>query len=439
MKNNSMLYHFTPLPHRTGVFSTNETLMHTFQYIQPHQGTLLALRAVCRGFGERSRNLPQWADAFPAHPSIESLIEAYQVYLKEQYPKLSSNGMLLRTFPSLKGSCHAVLISVKSRGEALEFASETLKDSVEVVRAAITQNPKSAVFAKRNAVLEILRVDGPDVIFPYLKKKFKQDCDIVLEAVKRNGLCLKHAIAPAKHNPTVVLAAITNTGAAYHYVTNPTLLEDERLGILACKTDKTVLQCLNRSQHLQVLAVDGTLLQYADAALTDDDEVVSVAVGNDGRALQFASARIRKCNYDVMLLATCRAPQAIQYITTFELQVKVLEEIWRRISSVATEECGEDQEQEQENGDVFMPRCKSIERYVSFCSRKVQKDFIPEPIQLFIQHSLERKAQLVKETKEKKSEEVELPPTASDLSTDLDCDKESSHMEHDPSGSGSCA
>lgn len=112
----------------------------------------------------------------------------------------------------------------------MEYASEQLKQDKAFILQALE------------------RTEGEETILTFADPKIKDDKDVLLSAVARQGLLLQSASDRLKQDPEIVLKAVENNGQA---------------------------------------------LGYAAAFLKDNEQIVQEAVLNDGMALQFASSRLR--------------------------------------------------------------------------------------------------------------------------------------------------
>lgn len=102
------------------------------------------------------------------------------------------------------------------------FIYEAAKlDGRGVLKAAAWRScgPVSKAFGKlqcqREVVLEAVKQNG--LALEYAPARFLGDRGIVLEAVQKNGLMLKHAQEPLKRDFAIVLAAVKQDGGALKY------------------------------------------------------------------------------------------------------------------------------------------------------------------------------------------------------------------------------
>ena len=115
--------------------------------------------------------------------------------------------------------------------------------------------------------------DDSNYILKYTIKSLRNDKEVVLAAVQKNGRALQYASAELKADKEVVLAAVQQDGCALQYAS------------AELKADKEVV--------LAAVQQDGDALYYASAELQADKEVVLAAVQQDGCAIGYASEAIQ--------------------------------------------------------------------------------------------------------------------------------------------------
>ena len=106
----------------------------------------------------------------------------------------------------------AVMDAVMRNGQALEFASEMLRNDPEIVLAAMKQSHGSALQhasaelrSSRNFIYQCVQEEGGAL--RYVNDAFKNDREIVLLAVKQFGFHLQYASQALRNDQDLVLAA----------------------------------------------------------------------------------------------------------------------------------------------------------------------------------------------------------------------------------------
>ena len=100
-------------------------------------------------------------------------------------------------------------------------------------------------------------------------ENLKKDKEIVLIAVKENGINLEYADESLKKDREIVLAAVKNAGHALEYA-NESLKKDREIVLAAVKNF-------------------GTSLSFADESLKKDKVIVLAAVKQDAYAMNFTN------------------------------------------------------------------------------------------------------------------------------------------------------
>jgi hypothetical protein len=107
-----------------------------------------------------------------------------------------------------------------------------------------------------------------------LEEKFRNDKDVVLAAIEENPYSLEFASLELRNDPDVVIPALKSDEEVYQFVGR--------------------LIKIDRNNALQVVKLDGLLLNALISKFKDDREVVRVATQQNLEALTFASSRLQK-------------------------------------------------------------------------------------------------------------------------------------------------
>eukprot|EP00403_Amphidinium_massartii_P033676 CAMPEP_0178437670 /NCGR_PEP_ID=MMETSP0689_2-20121128/35137_1 /TAXON_ID=160604 /ORGANISM="Amphidinium massartii, Strain CS-259" /LENGTH=224 /DNA_ID=CAMNT_0020059929 /DNA_START=19 /DNA_END=690 /DNA_ORIENTATION=+ len=127
----------------------------------------------------------------------------------------------------------------------------------------------------------------------------KGDREVVLAAVRKDGLSLRHAAVEFRADKEVVIAAVTNDAYALQFAAEA--LQSDREVVLAAVTRR------------------GRTLKFAAGRLQAERDVVAAAVKQDGSAILFATEELRS-DVDFLreLLKDCSRP-AFPYIRCFHV------------------------------------------------------------------------------------------------------------------------
>jgi len=216
-----------------------------------------------------------------------------------------------------------VLEAVKQNGDALSYASEEKRNDKEIVLEAIKQGGNGFKYlseelrSDKEIIIEAIKQDGfailyineerrkeliyeRDILLNILKKrtianediedildgidyeKFKNDKEIMLEAIKQGGNGLEYASEEIKNDKEVVLEAVKQNGVTLRYASEE------------IKNDKELV--------LKAIKQNGAALKYASEELRNDKEIVLVAMEKNETALEYASDELKN-NKEMMELA----------------------------------------------------------------------------------------------------------------------------------------
>ncbi|KAG2382410.1 hypothetical protein C9374_005612 [Naegleria lovaniensis] len=173
--------------------------------------------------------------------------------------------------------------------------------------------------------------------------EFRDDEEIMLEIVQRNGWFLEYASLALKHNKRVVLAAVKQRGCTLIHASH-TLRDDREVVLNAIQQDGYALSfaspsILNHDLDIILMAVqqygsalkfvpekfrrmkqvvfhavqsEGTALAHAYIDLQNDYDIVLAAVKQNGFALRWASTNMKN-NYEIVSAAVQTNSEALNY------------------------------------------------------------------------------------------------------------------------------
>ena len=215
----------------------------------------------------------------------------------------------------------------------LRYGPEVLKKDKEVILTAVKQNGLSLFFANQ---------------------ELKNDKEVVLTAIEQNGLALQHASEELKNNKEVVLTAVKNNINIQEIADIiKKQLNDRELVLELIKNNAMWLQyaseVLKNNKELVLTAVkkDGLVLRYASEELKNDKEVVLTAINQNVFALQYASEELKN-NKELILTAVKKDGLALRCASKEQRNNKevVLEAMNNNVYSLiyASEEMQKDSE-----------------------------------------------------------------------------------------------
>lgn len=140
----------------------------------------------------------------------------------------------------------------------------------------------------RDLVLAAVSKDGLSLL--YASPLIKSDREVVIKAVSNNGLALQFASAELRGDRTVVLAAVADNGIALSHAS------------VELQADHQVV--------MAAVSETGLALQHAGPNLRSDREVVLAALRASSGSLRFAAPELRS---DLTLLHSCGLRGAVAY------------------------------------------------------------------------------------------------------------------------------
>ena len=130
---------------------------------------------------------------------------------------------------------------MRAYGNALYWASETLRNDREVVLAAVSPSEEVRVNYSPYELRFTLKYASPEL---------QQDRVVVLTAVSHNGLALQFAPSELKKDKAVVLAAVRQNGEALRWA--PAELKSDREVVVTAVRDAGVMAYEYASPELQM-------------------------------------------------------------------------------------------------------------------------------------------------------------------------------------------
>lgn len=200
------------------------------------------------------------------------------------FPILRAGPILQFAGEELRNNPEIVLIATKQDLDSFQFASMSIRDNKDIVLKAI-ENGASGMQGSC-----VLRYVSPrlqndyDVVLASVKKcnslqyasdELKQNENIVVAAISRDGLAFKHVDKSLRANKAYVLMAINNNGKALKYAAE-SFRNDKEVVLTAIKCKKHMLK---------------SPLKYASYHLLGDRDVVLEAVRHNKKALKYVISR----------------------------------------------------------------------------------------------------------------------------------------------------
>lgn len=244
----------------------------------------------------------------------------------------------------LKDTEDIILTALKCHEDSWCFASERLRQDPETLcRAAAINTKMMKHVAQKDYAIRIVSTcglalqhapkefqDDEDVVraataddpttLRFASKRLRDHKNLVLSCIARNGDTLRYASNTLKNDEEVVRAAITSDGCALGHA-SASLRGQKELVLLATSTCSTALSCTTEEVRAdkrlmqQVISRCPTLLGMAAASLRNDLELVLLAVRANGDSLRHASQDMRG-NVTAVLAAVSKDPDSLQHCTS---------------------------------------------------------------------------------------------------------------------------
>jgi hypothetical protein len=181
---------------------------------------------------------------------------------------------------NLRGDPIVVRKALEQTGNALEFASEALRDNEDLVLLAIKS--------------------GDSKVLKFASERLKNQSRIVLKAIRNFSKPLAYASPALKSCKTFALAAVQENGKTLEYF--KLFQEDVDVTLAAVHTDKDANEFVSKS-----------LKRSSSILITEDTEFMLEAVRDNGLRLKFASEKV-KYNEQVVFQAIDTDALAVEFI-----------------------------------------------------------------------------------------------------------------------------
>lgn len=167
----------------------------------------------------------------------------------------------------------------------------------------------------RDEAVEYVKKDGLGLAD--LQEIYRNDKEIVLNAIADNGLALQYASSELRNDRIVVLAAVLHCPDALLYASET--MQNDRIVMMAIENrysfpSKAPDELRNNREMIIALAYKDPMkaIRTASPAIKDDKEVAMIIVKNDGYALCEISDRLRG-DKDIVLAAVKSTSGVLQY------------------------------------------------------------------------------------------------------------------------------
>ena len=153
--------------------------------------------------------------------------------------------------------------------------------------------------------------------FEWVSSRLRDDKEVVLQAVQKDGLLLEFASSRLRNDRSVVIEALQNSGDAIKFA-GSTFRDESDVILLAYKTYKNAFEYASKrvkdstDLFISLVSKKGEELKWASERLKASKSVVSKAVSNNGSSLQHANEKLRD-DKEVVLLAVRENAASLRY------------------------------------------------------------------------------------------------------------------------------
>ncbi|EFC41540.1 predicted protein [Naegleria gruberi] len=300
--------------------------------------------------------------------------------------------------------------AVKMSGHHLSFASDTLKKDRELVLEAV-KSDGNAIFLDHCFGLD------REIVFTALKSKylvtidffnnvwfndrefveyavkykarvlkkalfFVDDKQIVLDAVRKNGMDLRYASEDLRNDRLVVMTAVIDDGAAIQFA--PQFQADKEMALIAVKTSPLALSYLHFSMKadkdvaLAAVSHYGQSIQYVSQSLRTNREIILKAVKNNLSALTFCDCHFDKETVCDILQRIKLSEAPIGIYPTFCIQLRKHMDSDRNFTLRAVNTLGESlkyaPKSQRQDREIVLAAIRNQSTTLGFAEEPLQKD-----------------------------------------------------------------
>jgi len=200
-------------------------------------------------------------------------------------------------------------------GTNIKYASDELKDDIELVNIALNNNINTFQYISQNLknnnkiiekCIKILEFKNKNTfILRYITStEIKDNKDIIIKLMKYNGFELEYVSNRLRNDIDVVSAAIMNyTGAYFYGNINKSLINNKKI----------ILLVLNQPFDMWDIEDYENFLDKLDDDILDDEEIVLAAINKSGRNYKYISNRLKN-NKDILIKCLSNCYDTSEYI-----------------------------------------------------------------------------------------------------------------------------
>ena len=324
-------------------------------------------------------NPERWNNFFESNPDF--------IYDKKYIHDAVRDGYSLKYVPEkFQDDYDIVETAVLKSGLNLEYASHRLKNNGEIVVEAVYVDGKALQFASRR--LQNKKIIVKDAVlnngiaFQYATPKLRDDENFIFELFTTNDDMFLDKIQLArgfqfvnecfKRNKDFIMKIMEVNCYIYPYISEDLKKDKDIYTGKECQLFQYFPTELKNDRDLVSIAIsqNGMALQFASTDLQNDKDMVSFAISQNGMALKFASSDIQN-QRDMVSFAISQNGMALQFAST-DLQND------RDMVSFAISQNGMALQFAssiiQDDDDFVLSHIKKSPGIIRYCSSRLQQD-----------------------------------------------------------------
>ena len=323
-------------------------------------------------------NPERWNNFFKSNPDF--------IYDEKYIRDALKDGYSLKYVPEkFKDDYGIVETAVLKSGLNLEYASHRLKNNGEIVIEAVYIDGEALQYAskrlqnKKIIVKDAVLENG--IAFQYASPKLRYDENFIFELFTTNDrflnkIQLAHGFQFVneclKRNKDFIMKIMEVNYYIYPYISEDLKKDKDIYTGKECQLFEYFPTDLKNDRDIVSIAIsqNGMALQFASTDLQNDRDIVSFAISQNGMALQFASTDLQN-DRDMVLIAISQNRMALQFAST-DIQND------RDMVSIAISKNGMALQFAssiiKDDDDFVLSHVKKSPEIIRYCSNRLQQD-----------------------------------------------------------------
>ncbi len=213
---------------------------------------------------------------------------------------------------------------IKTNGLLLEFVQQHLKEDIEFVKLAVTNNLNAFKYAgefiKHNPLFYLQTISSVPRIFEYVPTELKHDIEFISEALTKSIRIISDIPDEIKEH-AIIKPKITEMCIKFPYIfkdLSDNMKQDYTYILYLVSQNGNILQYLTKEQQndynivMTCVAQNGNTLHHVSKTFKNNKDIVLTAVMQNSDALYYASEELKN-NYAIVLTAVAQNGHALKY------------------------------------------------------------------------------------------------------------------------------